>query len=116
MSPDGMGIDELATHLGVDVDVAWKWWLDRLHLETKAHDPRKLTDDEIWGTEQSPRYNVTDELMDPSDVANLLGVSVGTVHTWVRRRVIIPPARKFGNCPAWWMTDILNWAMDSGRA
>ena len=56
-----------------------------------------------------------DALLDPADVADLLGVERATVWQWVKRGHLPAPARRFGACPAWWLSDVESWARSTGR-
>lgn len=55
-------------------------------------------------------------LVDCADIAELLGVKVGTVHAWSKRGTLPDPVRHFGGVPVWRAMDIVWWAIDTGRA
>ena len=51
----------------------------------------------------------------PVEIAELLDVKVGTVHTWRRRGVIPEPALTVGQTPIWSRPEIERWAEATDR-
>ena len=55
------------------------------------------------------------DLVGISEVADLLGVELATVHTWRTRGVMPEPFTLVSDRPAWRLETVLGWAESTGR-
>lgn len=66
-------------------------------------------------TSPEVRHQLADEVIDIASVAILAGVSVNTVLTWNRRRLLPAPSGKVSGRPWWWWAVIRTWLIDTNR-
>lgn len=55
------------------------------------------------------------DLVSPVEIADRLGVPVGTVHQWRHRGVLPEPEWVLSRIPIWRWATIRQWADDTGR-
>lgn len=60
--------------------------------------------------------NLTDNLVDATEIGERLGIDPRTIHQWRRRHAEFPePAKMFAIGPVWWWSDIAGWLFQTGR-
>lgn len=117
--PGGLGPDVLATMLGLDIDEAMSRWLEVV-LANKGLGKYSETDE--WDVPESVRHlerEVGDvnprDMVGPTEIAQMLDVTLGAIRQWRRRGILPPPLKVVSGTPIWDRVDIDAWARDSGR-
>ena len=57
-----------------------------------------------------------DRLLNPAQLADLLGVKKGTVFSWLSRGVDLPPFVKIGGSTRWREEAVMKWIQDKEKA
>jgi len=104
--------DELATELGCSCDEALRTWRDACFVALDAGRSDRV---DAWEWEMAEAAAVLAEIIGPHEVAEMLEVSVGTVHQWRKRDAIIAPSRIVSGVPLWTRAEILGWALETRR-
>jgi len=50
-----------------------------------------------------------DRLLNPRELAAILGVQPGTIHSWLSRKVAVPPFVKIGGTIRWRESTVIAW-------
>jgi predicted DNA-binding transcriptional regulator AlpA len=50
-----------------------------------------------------------EKLLNPQQLADILGVRPGTIYSWLSRKVDIPPCVKVGSVTRWREKTVLSW-------
>jgi excisionase family DNA binding protein len=50
-----------------------------------------------------------DSLLNPRELASILNVKVGTIYSWLSRKVDLPPSIKVGGSTRWEEADVKAW-------
>ncbi len=120
MDPDGMGADELATHLGTDVDSAMAQWNAARRLARGLGRWTAADEASEWDARAEMSCDTDDvvlpsDLMGPVEIASYLGCKVDTVYQWVTRGRLPEPWGVLSGTRLWKRADIETWANETGR-
>lgn len=115
MVPLGTSPDDLATHVGTDIDSACLAWLQAHELESVTGARRTAT---LANTEHPEKelFRMGD-LLGPADIAEALDVKPATIRQWLARGLLPAPVyvNMSGRVRLWSADDIDRWARATGR-
>jgi hypothetical protein len=105
--------EDLADRLYCSTDDALRAWRDAVVIELDRGRSDRV---DAWEWEMAEQAALLGEILGPQEVADMLGVAVGTVHQWRKRDAIVAPSRIVSGVPLWTRAEVLGWALATGRA